>query len=395
MTPTPSTRKWGSASPVSLLDVYHQPHAQRVLQHALQGTRVPHAYLFHGPDGVGKELLARGLGQTLLCGEAREVALEPACAQAVGLERAVAGCGACTDCQALAHDSHPDLHLIHRYLYRDHPDSAVRQRKGLELGIDVLRHFVIERVAMKPARGWAKLFIVREADRITTAAQNALLKTLEEPPSGTFIILVARSLDRLLPTTRSRCQPVRFDALPLPFVAERLRAAHADLSAADAEWYAALSGGSVGRALAYVEQELLAVNGRLVPGLAALAGDPLAVDPKAWTDEAKALAEHHRTRDPDITDTEANRQGLKSLFHLASAFYSDVLKTAVGAEGGIVNTAAGDQLRRVAERMTPADAARRVQRLAQAEQQLDLNANVQLCVECLLHALGTAEPAGR
>jgi DNA polymerase-3 subunit delta' len=95
---------------------------------------------------------------------------------------------------------------VHRYLIKEHPESDVRKRKGLEISVDVLRHFVIERTALTPIRGRAKVFVIREADSMTTQAQNALLKTLEEPPGPTFIILLVSALDGLLPTTLSRCQ---------------------------------------------------------------------------------------------------------------------------------------------------------------------------------------------
>jgi DNA polymerase-3 subunit delta' len=226
---------------VSLADVKHQATAQRMLQRAISSHRVPHAYVFHGPEGVGKEMLARGLARLLLCESPKRDAEPQASASAtaqVNQEHLLIldACGVCSECKLVAAGTHPDLHLIYRQLNREHPEPEVRKRKGLEIGVDVLRHFVIDKVGMKPSRGRAKVFLIREADVITPQAQNALLKTLEEPPGTTYLILLVTGLDHLLPTTLSRCQVVQFDALPYQFVRERLRAMRPDLPAEQADW---------------------------------------------------------------------------------------------------------------------------------------------------------------
>ena len=91
-------------------------------------------------------------------------------------------CNQCEACHLALADTHPDIHIIHRQLIKYHDDSTVRNRKGLDLGVDVIRQFVIDAAAIKPAMGQRKIFIIREADLLTTSAQNALLKTIEEPP---------------------------------------------------------------------------------------------------------------------------------------------------------------------------------------------------------------------
>lgn len=381
---------------MSLADVKYQAHAQGVIQRALSGDRLPHAYLFHGPDGVGKELLARGLAQLLLCGQPSTVEIPAEDVTAVGVERLRAACGSCDACRLVRAETHPDLHLVHRYLSREHPDSEVRRRKGLDLGIDVLRHFVIERVGLKPNQGRAKVFIIREADRITNAAQNALLKTLEEPPSATFIILLARSVDRLLPTTRSRCSSVRFDALPLSFVAARLEQLAPELEEPARAWYARFGGGSLGRSLECIEAKLYELNQRLTPRLAELPRAPGALNVKTLTDESKELGDVYRMRDPDISDTEATRRGLKTLLHLAATWYADVLHAGSGtADTLLVNTAARDLLSQAQADLSPAAAGKAVNRIAEAERQLDLNAHTQLCLESLLHALARLSNKGK
>ena len=420
---------------MSLLDVKHQSHALRLIQRAIRRERMPHAYIFHGPNGVGKELLARGLAELLLCERPIEKKNDMGDSMRVG-------CGSCEDCRLLRSGTHPDWHLIYRQLNRDHPDAEARRRKGLDIGVDVLRHFVIDKVGHTPNRGRAKVFVIREADRITIQAQNALLKTLEEPPGTTFIILLVSSIERLLATTLSRCQCVGFDALPTAFVREQLSRSRSELSSDQAGWYARLGMGSVGAAIEAVEDQLEAVNARL---LERLQGTPVSdgdgqtkkrssgqdvehwslcdgLAIKGWNELASGLAVRFRKRDPEITDTEATRRGFKTLFQLAAAWYADVLHVQAG-DGGrgdddargnesagdtpslfgaaagktearartgppmILNAAQKDALEEAAQRMERRAVTGAINRLAQAERQLDLNANTQLVVETLLNDL--------
>jgi DNA polymerase-3 subunit delta' len=374
---------------MSLHEVKHQARAQQVIQRALLGERLPHAYIFHGPAGVGKEMLARGLAQLLLCGTPEEVSLDGTEAAAVGIETLRVGCGSCEDCLTAAAGTHPDLHVVHRYLYRDHPDADVRKRKGLDISVDVLRHFVIEKVGRKAMGGRAKVFIIREADRITVQAQNALLKTLEEPPGATFLILLATNAERLLETTRSRCQMVPFDALPGAFVAERLADLVPELSADTRAWYAQLSQGRLGEALAYLEDDLRSVNERLTATLqgASLAEGETAAGAAGWLEMAKALGQGYKERDPDITETEATRRGLGTLLHLAANWYGDVLRAQMAPALALSNALQADAIAAAANRVDAHQAGAAIRRLAETQRHLEANANPQLCIESLLHAL--------
>jgi DNA polymerase-3 subunit delta' len=153
------------------------------------------------------------------------------------------------DCRLAAAGTHPDLFVIHRQLNKQHPDSTIRKQKALVLGVDVIRHFLVDRAGTSPSRGRAKVVLVREAERMNDAAQNALLKTLEEPPGPTFIILLTHALDAMLPTTRSRCQQVMFQPLPTPFVEERLRSLCPGRGEGEIRYMAAHARGSLGSAV--------------------------------------------------------------------------------------------------------------------------------------------------
>ena len=189
-----------------------------LLRAAVQRERLAHALLFAGPDGIGKRLVALALAAWLHC-EAR------------GDD----GCGACASCRQIAAGSHPDLQLV----------SVAPGKK--EIGVDRIRD--LKRfMQLRPLSGGGKVGIVDDAHALTTAAQNALLKTLEEPPAHSLLILVAHNPDALLSTVRSRCQCVQFAPLPIEAVVQVLTTG-CGLQPAVAQELAALAEGSPGRAL--------------------------------------------------------------------------------------------------------------------------------------------------
>ena len=216
-----------------------QDTAVGTLRRALGSARVHHAYLFDGPDGVGKELTAIGLSQALLCER-----------RADDGDRA---CGACSACERVARglesgrSLHPDLVLLERGLYE--PGAIGRRTpETQDLSIDQVRTLVRARAAFAPHEDRAKVFVLRRAEELSVSAANALLKTLEEPGPRTYFVLLSAQADSLLATIRSRTQRVRFGLLGTERVAELLVARGIDpqLAAASSE----LSGGSMKTALA-------------------------------------------------------------------------------------------------------------------------------------------------
>jgi len=372
---------------MQLCDVKHQGNAQSIIQRAVQRERIAHAYIFHGPDGVGKELLASGFAQLMLCSQPVEKSIDKEEVEVMGVESLRVGCGVCEDCRAVIAQSHPDMHLITRQLIRRHPDPVVRKRKGLDIGVDVLRHFLINKVGHTPIRGRTKFFVVREADQMTIQAQNALLKTLEEPPGFTIIILLVSYTDRLLPTTLSRCQIVNFQTLPTKFIKSRLAQLKPDVSPDSLEWYARNCEGSLGKAIEYADDGLFDLNQRLLKDLAELSSIRSHEAIENWTEVSKSLGVGYRKRDPDITDTEAGRRGLQTIFRLAAGWYADVLKMSAGDRTGIVNLAWEQKLQQTTTTVSIERAADAVNRLARAQRQLNLNANTQLVVDALMNDL--------
>jgi DNA polymerase-3 subunit delta' len=232
--------------PAALSTVLAQETSVATLRRALANDRVHHAYLFDGPDGVGKERAAFGLAQALVC-EHRGVTLPK--------DEACGACSACT--RALPREEtrrpvHPDVVVLERGLYE--PGAIGRRSpETQDISIDQVRTLVLARSAFAPHEGRAKVFIVRRVEELSTSASNALLKTLEEPNARTHFILLTSQPDALLPTIRSRTQRVRFAALPDDVVGKLLVGRGVD--AFRAQEIARLSGGSMSAALAHADED--------------------------------------------------------------------------------------------------------------------------------------------
>lgn len=172
--------------PLTFDSVVGQQHIVSTLEHAITEGRLSHAYLFCGPRGTGKTTMARILAKALLCRNAESARAEGA-----------SGCmpdGTCEECELTAEGNHPDVYEL---------DAASRT------GVDNVREEIINSVNFAPVRGKYKIYIIDEVHMLTTAAFNALLKTLEEPPAHVIFVLCTTDPQKILETILSRCQ--RFD----------------------------------------------------------------------------------------------------------------------------------------------------------------------------------------
>lgn len=195
----------------SFNDVLGQQHALDILRAAAASDRVHHAWIFSGPQGVGKQLTAEAFAALVL-----DPTTEP------NLTGQLEPDPTSETQRLIASGAHPDLHIITKELARFSDDKKIRDRKLTTIPKDVIDQHLLKPIALAPtistsARA-SKVFIIDEAellDRSITNApvQNSILKTLEEPPPGSLIILITSADDRLLPTIRSRCQRVVFQPL--------------------------------------------------------------------------------------------------------------------------------------------------------------------------------------
>ncbi len=232
---------------------------------AVRGT-LPPSLIFDGPEGVGKRKAALALAQLLNC-------------TAAATTSSGDSCGECPSCKRIARGVHADVVLL------EPGDTGA-------IKVDQVRD-VVERTAYRPFEGRRRVVIVDQADEMLVEAQNALLKTLEEPPSASIFVLVTSRPDVLLPTVRSRCPRLRFGRLAPADVAQVLMVAHG-YGAEAAHAAASMSDGSIGRALdgaseAFVEARSAAA--RMLEGVAS------SNDPRRRLDSAKALIGNGSDRD--------------------------------------------------------------------------------------------------
>lgn len=376
---------------MSIFDVHHQPRAHRIIQRALASQRLPHAYILAGPEGVGREMLARELAKTMLCGAptARSI-VDPD----VGIPEGTDACGDCQDCRLVDAGTHPDLFLIHRQLGRQHPDATIRKQKALFLGVDVIRHFLVDRGMMTPSRGRARVFLVREAERMNDAAQNALLKMLEEPPPATFILLITSALDRMLPTTRSRCQQVLFQPLPDRFIEQRLISLR-DVSAPEAAFAASQGAGSLGEALRLIDDGVYKVKRTWGERLAEMVAPPRGFVPhglaKPFIEDARIFGKCVSQRDPEVSDTDATRAGLRTMLSILAAFYVDALHGHLRAALAPVHADQSEIIRKLETGLSQEALLRALREIASAETSLNRNANLDLTFEKLFIRLARGE----
>ncbi len=198
-------------------EILGQRPALDLLQRVVTSGRLPHALLFQGPAGVGKASAARALAATLQCSEGGPDS-----------------CGACPPCLKVARGNHPDFLWITRLPKKE---AAARDEETDEGGVedsddgrgDLKRDITVEQIrdladhaSFRPREGKRRIFVIDPADRMNLSAQNALLKTLEEPPGASVLVLVTSCPQVLLPTVRSRCFVVRFAAMPTADLAAAL-----------------------------------------------------------------------------------------------------------------------------------------------------------------------------
>jgi len=231
---------------MSFNDIINQDKAKKVLTGQLASGRIAHAYLFLGQDGIGRKKTALELAKALNC------------AKNSSSKELVEACGHCVSCGKIEHSNHPDVKIIDFSYQARLENKEVEKQKAIK--IDTIRA-VQKDISFKPSEGRWKVYIIEPAEKITVDAANCLLKTLEEPPAWTVIILLSKHKENLPATVVSRSQVLYFSPLSENEVAEYLIAKHGTAPGRAREISVSCEG-SLSAALTLLED-----NEGLAPGL--------------------------------------------------------------------------------------------------------------------------------
>ena len=309
-----------------------QPKAIGALTRAFASSRVHHAWILHGPMGVGKSLAAKVFAGLVL-DPATTPADVAAFAPPTGTE----------DAALLNAGSHPDFIVIRKELAAVSQSRELRDKKQMNIPVDLLRETLIggvdgegrmldSAVQRTPARGRAKVFVIDEAELLENEAQNVLLKTLEEPPLGTYLFLVTSREDRLLPTIRSRCHRVSFGPLA-PQAMQQWSDQHDwQVDGAERTWLLQFAEGSPGLALLGSKFGLYQWWQTLHPQFKQLDQGNF---PPSLAEEMSKCAEEYAEKlikdNEGASKDSANRQGVGMLVRLAGLHLRQRLMNAAAA----------------------------------------------------------------
>jgi DNA polymerase III subunit delta' len=310
--------------------------------------RLGHAYLFVGPAGVGKHTLAGELARALLCETPSE---------------ALQACGRCAACALVDAGTHPDLSV------------TIRPEDKVDLPIELIRE-LIEHLSLKPARGGRKVAILDDADDLSADAANAFLKTLEEPPPGSLLVLIGGPTpERQFSTILSRCQVVSFSPLPKRVVVELLRE-HGISDEAPLDRLVRVAGGSVGQALALDDETLWQFRKTLLGALAAPTLDAfgLAIEWNHYVEEAGKEAAVRRRR-------------ASLVLKLLVGLLQDAQRVLHGVPPLVADPAEAVALEKVARRIGPDKLMAWIDRAADADLQVDRKVQLELVIEAFADAL--------
>jgi len=359
---------------MSLKEILCQKKPLAILQKAYAANRIPHAYIFTGPDGVGKYTTAKQWAKLLLCqNPATENGFADSCSQ-------------CPSCKLLDADSHPDFIHIYKELF-EYTEKGKSSPPPIELRIDVIREFLINHVPNKPTHSTRKVFVVSESEKLNDSSQNALLKSLEEPPSYCSVILLCTRLDKLLATTRSRCQIIRFGTVEDSAITEKLKPFNLDKPVA--EYFARFSQGSIGCAceLAVLEQQganIYKVKTDTIETLAALKLENSLDIADNFIKTAKTIEKTWTAINENTSRKDIERKSRKLMIKFVLSALSDCMKFGVNHAESLINADQLQAIRRLTARFDPETAAEKIEKISQNITWLDASVNEKLIFEHLL-----------
>ncbi len=317
----------------------------------MAGGRFPHAFLFVGVEGIGKRLFAQALAQALLCDRRPEAALDP--------------CGECDSCLQVVEGTHPDVLRVEK------PED--RQ----ELPIRAIRDLCLD-LGLKPMRGSRRVAIVDDADDLSEEAANAFLKTLEEPPPSSVLILIGTAAELQLDTILSRCRTLRFEPLSDVDLAAVLREQGLASDEDSALRLARRGEGSVTRAIGLADEDLERFRRAMIDDLAS----PRGFDPSAFAKRLDGFSKDAGKESPP------QRARARLLIGEMARIFRAVLWQTAGVEPPSPDEADRAAIAFLASRLEPEDVFVMADRCIEADYEVRRNASRAMIFESLAHDLG-------
>ncbi len=366
---------------MSLKEIFCQDKAIDILQRAFASGKWTHAYIFAGIEGIGKFKAAGAWAKLLLC-------------QNTVIENDFAdSCGWCQSCRLFEAGSHPDFNSIYKELVEFTKDNKGR-KTPVDLPIDVIREFLIAKVSTKPTLSQRKVFVVSEAEKLNDSSQNCLLKVLEEPPVYCCIILLCTRLEKLLPTTKSRSQIIRFGPIDEARIVEKL--SQMGIEEKQAQYFARLAQGSLGTACRWAQLELADADlyetkKELVSSLVSYQFADALYLAQRFLEESKKIAAVWAELDKTTSKTDINRRAAKSLVQIIISALHDAVTLNVTPAKEPINFDQKEQIKKLAGRFDTEQSAEKISDCYKILRWIEAGVNEKLIFEQLLLNLADSD----
>jgi len=407
---------------MSLKEIFCQDKAIDILQRAFASGKSAHAYIFAGLEGVGKFKTACEWAKLLLCknpiedrrqrtedrnqsgDERQETSIEHRVSsieyRASSIEYRVSSieyrtdsCGSCQSCRLFEAGAHPDFNSVYKEL-REFTTDGKDKPPPVDLPIDVIREFLIAKVSTRPTLSQRKVFVVSEAEKLNAASQNCLLKVLEEPPGYCCIVLLCTRLERLLPTTKSRCQIIRFSLIDQDRIVEKLR--EMGIGQKQALYFARLAQGSLGAACQWAKLELADANlyetkKEMVSSLVSYKlADALDLA-QQFLQESKKIASVWADLDKTTSKTDINRRAAKTLVQIIISALRDAMRLNITSDKEVINFDQKELIEKLSGRLDPEQLAEKISDCYKTLRWIESSVNERLIFEQLLLNLADSD----
>jgi DNA polymerase-3 subunit delta' len=357
-----------------LKDIFCQEKAVSAIESAFAGDKVAHAYIFAGPDGVGKFTTAREFAKLLLCKKPVEKG------------SFTDSCGKCESCRAFDAGSHSDFEHVYKELIKFTKEGKDKETP-LDFPIDVVREFVIDKVNQKPAFSSRRVFVLSETENLNLQSQNCLLKVLEEPPSYCCIILICTRPEALLPTIRSRCQMLRFGPIDEEKIIEKLK--QSGIGEKQAKFFSRLAEGSIGLAETYSQLEKAEANiyktkTDIVQALADFEYKDAIELAETLQQQSKEISKIWTEAAKGTSKKDISRRATGLIMQIIISGLHDAMLTGAGCGDELVNFEQADKIKKIAQRYNPEQAAQKIAECYKAMHYAESYVNERLILEQLL-----------